>query len=111
MGYVMVSNRGDTNPELVRNLPNLKGKMHELRQWSVRTSLSYTLTPPALKSPTNTRIHPVEKDSIPVGDVRDPDVQNYLKDRDLNGVDIEDGFGWDNWDCANCFADGWGFCP
>jgi hypothetical protein len=42
MGYVMVSARGDINPELVDALPNLRGNTHELRQWSVRTSLYYT---------------------------------------------------------------------
>jgi hypothetical protein len=37
MGYTTLSARGDINPELVEALPNLKGKTHDLRLWSVRT--------------------------------------------------------------------------
>jgi hypothetical protein len=41
MNYIIVSARGDINPELVNALPGLRGKTHELRQWSVRTGLVY----------------------------------------------------------------------
>jgi hypothetical protein len=36
MGYSIVSARGDVNPELVTALPDLRGKTHDLRLWSVR---------------------------------------------------------------------------
>jgi hypothetical protein len=43
LGYVTISARGDTNPELIEALPNLKGKTSELRQWSVRVSPHYSM--------------------------------------------------------------------
>jgi hypothetical protein len=43
LGYVTISARGDTNPELVDALPNLRGKTSELRQWSVRVSPHYIM--------------------------------------------------------------------
>jgi hypothetical protein len=36
MGYTTISARGDVNPDLVNALPNLKGRTHDLRLWSVR---------------------------------------------------------------------------
>jgi hypothetical protein len=36
MGYSTIAARGDIIPELVEALPNLKGKTHDLRLWSVR---------------------------------------------------------------------------
>jgi hypothetical protein len=36
MGYSMLSARGDVNPDLVSALPLLRGRMHDLRLWSVR---------------------------------------------------------------------------
>jgi hypothetical protein len=42
LGYATIVPRGDISPELVEALPNLRGKIRDLRQWSIRRPRNYT---------------------------------------------------------------------
>jgi hypothetical protein len=90
MGYVVISARGDTNPELVDALPNLRGNTHELRQWSVRTALNYT---PATFGLEKTRT-PVQKPTETSDSPKTEDVREYAADLATSFQSVWEAFDW-----------------